>query len=99
MVIGGVALAVAELVAGIRRDWRSPVLDVGDRVIDRVPVFLKEFAIDTFGTNDKPALLIGIGTILVVFAAVVVGILGLRRDLRIGLAGVVVLSEIGRAHV
>lgn len=95
MVIGAVALAVAELVAGIRRDWRSPVLDVGDRVIDRVPVFLKEFAIDTFGTNDKPALLIGIGTILAGFAALVVGIVGLRRHLLIGLAGVAALSLVG----
>lgn len=93
--MGAIALAVAELIAGIRRDWRSPVLDVGDRVIDRVPVFLKEFAIETFGTNDKPALLIGIGTILAVFAAMVVGIVGLRRDLRIGLAGVAALSLVG----
>ncbi len=93
--IGGVALAGAEFVAGFRRDWRSPVLDVGDRVIDRVPVFLKEFAIDTFGTNDKPALLIGIGTILAVFAALIVGVVGLRRDVRVGIAGVAALGLVG----
>ena len=57
----GVALGVAELVAGLEPTWRSPVLDVGDRVIDAAPPFVKEFAINTFGTNDKPALLIGIG--------------------------------------
>ncbi len=56
-----VALGVAELLAGLNRAWRSPVLDVGDRLIDAAPPFVKEFAIDTFGTNDKPALLIGIG--------------------------------------
>ena len=55
--------AVAELVAGLHRAWRSPVLDVGDRVIDAAPPFVKEFAIDTFGTNDKPALLVGIGVV------------------------------------
>ena len=42
---------------GLNRAWRSPVLDVGDRLIDAAPPFVKEFAIDTFGTNDKPALL------------------------------------------
>ena len=28
-----VALGIAELIAGIRQQWRSPVIDVGDRVI------------------------------------------------------------------
>lgn len=32
-----VALGVAELVASARRSWKSPVLDVGDRVVDLVP--------------------------------------------------------------
>ena len=73
-----VALAVAELLAGLNRAWRSPVLDVGDRVIDAAPPFVKEFAIDTFGTNDKPALLIGIGVVLVVYAGIV-GLIALRR--------------------
>ena len=68
LVAAGVALAVAELVAGLNRAWRSPVLDVGDRVIDAAPPWVKEFAIDTFGTNDKPALLIGIGAVLAVYA-------------------------------
>ena len=30
-----VALGVAELVAGLERSWKGPILDVGDRVIDR----------------------------------------------------------------
>ena len=64
------ALAVAGLVAAGHRSWRSPVLDVGDRVIDAVPSWVKDFAIDTFGTNDKPALLIGIGAMLAVYALV-----------------------------
>ena len=59
-----VALGVAELIAGIRQQWRSPVIDVGDRVIDNVPPFVKDVAIQTFGTNDKPALLLGIGVTL-----------------------------------
>ena len=75
LVAAAVALAVAELLAGLNRSWRSPVLDVGDRVIDAAPPFVKEFAIDTFGTNDKPALLIGIAVFLGLYAAAV----GVRR--------------------
>ena len=65
------ALGTADLVAGLKRNWKSPVLDVGDRVIDHVPVFLKEFAIETFGQNDKPVLLAGIGVFLAIYAAVI----------------------------
>ncbi len=91
-----VALGVAELIAGIRQEWRSPVIDVGDRVIDNVPPFVKNFAIETFGTNDKPALLIGIGTTLVVYAAVI-GAIAFRRRIEIGLVGIGVFGLIGAA--
>jgi DMSO/TMAO reductase YedYZ molybdopterin-dependent catalytic subunit len=93
-VAAAVALSVAELLAGLNRSWRSPVLDVGDRVIDAAPPFVKEFAIDTFGTNDKPALLIGIAVILVLYAAGA-GILALRRNFAAGLAGIAVFGAIG----
>jgi DMSO/TMAO reductase YedYZ molybdopterin-dependent catalytic subunit len=89
-----VALGVAELIAGSRQQWRSPVIDVGDRVIDNVPPFVKDFAIETFGTNDKPALLIGIGVTLLVYAAVI-GALSLRRHVGFGLAGIGVFGVIG----
>ncbi len=89
-----VALGVAELIAGVRRQWRSPVVDVGDRVIDRVPTFVKNFAIETFGTNDKPALLIGIGVTLAIYAAVI-GALAFRRRIEIGLIGIGVFGSIG----
>ena len=82
-----VALGVAELIAGFNRSWRSPVLDVGDRVIDAAPPWLKEFAIDRFGTNDKPALLIGIGALLAVYAAVI-GFFALRRAFVVGVVGI-----------
>ncbi len=88
------ALGVAELIAGVRQQWRSPVIDVGDRVIDHVPPFVKDFAIETFGTNDKPALLVGIGATLVVYAALI-GVLSFRRRIEIGLVGVGVFGLIG----
>jgi DMSO/TMAO reductase YedYZ molybdopterin-dependent catalytic subunit len=89
-----VALGVAELIAGLRQQWRSPIIDVGDRVIDNVPPFVKDFAIETFGTNDKPALLIGIGVTLVIYAAVI-GALAFRRRVEIGLVGIGLFGLIG----
>ncbi len=89
-----VALGIAELITGVRQQWRSPVIDVGDRVIDNVPPFVKDFAIETFGTNDKPALLIGIGVTLLIYAAVI-GALSFRRHIAIGLAGIGVFGLIG----
>ena len=65
----GVALGVGELVAGIGQSRRSPVIAVGDLVIDVVPRPVKDFAIDAFGTNDKTALLVGIYTIVAILAA------------------------------
>ena len=89
-----VALGVAELVAGLSRSWRSPVVDVGDRVIDHVPPFVKDFAIETFGTNDKPALLLGIGVVLLVYAAVI-GALSFRWRIAVGLIGIGLFGLIG----
>ena len=88
------ALAVAELVAAGHRSWRSPVLDVGDRIVDAVPSWVKDFAIDTFGTNDKPALLIGIGVLLAVYA-LVLGVVALRRRLIYGIVGIALFGLIG----
>ena len=94
LVIAGVALAVAEFVAGFQRVWRSPMLDVGDRMIDAAPPFVKEFAIDTFGTNDKKALLIGMG-IVIAIAAMGTGIAALRHRLVYGVIGVGLFGLVG----
>ena len=93
-VSAAVALGVAELIAGLNSAWRSPVLDVGDRVIDAAPPFVKEFAIETFGTNDKPALLIGIGALLAVYS-LVVGYIALRHRLVVGIVGIALFGLIG----
>jgi DMSO/TMAO reductase YedYZ molybdopterin-dependent catalytic subunit len=90
---GAVALGVADLVAGIGGGRRSPVIAVGDLVIDGVPRPVKDFAIRTFGTNDKTALLVGIYTLLAVVAAVV----GIRATKRFsaGVTGIAVFGAIG----
>jgi DMSO/TMAO reductase YedYZ molybdopterin-dependent catalytic subunit len=89
-----IGLAVAEVVAGLSPRLRSPVLDVGDRVVDRVPSWLKDLAIEWFGTNDKQALLAGIGGVLAVYACVV-GVVGLRRSLPLGMAGIALFGVAG----
>ena len=59
LVGAGTALGVGELVAGFHRDFGSPVESVAEAVIDRAPRPVERFAIDTFGTNDKLALVLG----------------------------------------
>jgi len=92
LVAAAVSLSVAELVAGLS-GVRSPVIAVGDGVIDVVPSGVKTFAIATFGTNDKLALLIGIVAILLLFAA------GLgttaRRSIAGAVAGLVLFAGVG----
>jgi DMSO/TMAO reductase YedYZ molybdopterin-dependent catalytic subunit len=93
VLVGAVALGVAHLVAGLVGASSSPVIAVGETVIDAVPGWLKTFAIRTFGTHDKLALLIGIGIILAIVAAVL-GAVSMRRP-RAGVVGICVLGLVG----
>ena len=70
LVSAGAFLAVAELVALIVARNGSPILALGSFVIDIVPQWAKEFAIATFGENDKLFLLLSLGVAIVVAAAV-----------------------------
>jgi len=90
-----VAMGVAQLAAGLTVAQSSPVLPVGQAAIDLTPQPVKDFAISTFGVNDKNALLVGILVILAAFAAVI-GVLAVRR-LAFGLAGLAVFACIGLA--
>lgn len=94
LVTAVVALGVAELVTAISSSFRSPVVDVGDRVIDLVPPAVKDLAIEWFGTADKIALLLGIAVVLAIYAAVV-GIVAVRGHLRAGLVGTLLFGVVG----
>ena len=96
IVVALVALAVAEALTALRQSWRSPVLDVGDRMIDILAEYpaLKERAIDWFGTNDKLALLIGIGVLLTIYAFVM-GVVAIRKSLLVGTVMVGLFAIIG----
>jgi DMSO/TMAO reductase YedYZ molybdopterin-dependent catalytic subunit len=96
IVVAFIALGVAEALTALRQSWRSPVLDVGDRMIDNLAEYptLKETAIDLFGTNDKLALLIGIGVLLTAYAFVM-GIVALRKSLLVGTVMVGLFAVVG----
>ena len=70
-------LAAAELVVGLVRGSASPVVPVGQEVIDRVSPSVKDWAIETFGTADKAVLVLGSLIVLAVIGSVV-GILTVR---------------------
>jgi DMSO/TMAO reductase YedYZ molybdopterin-dependent catalytic subunit len=75
------SLGVSELAAGLL-GLPSLIEAVGDWVIDASPTPVKEWAIETFGTNDKLVLLIGI----VVVSLLIGGLVGIVARRRFGIA-------------
>jgi DMSO/TMAO reductase YedYZ molybdopterin-dependent catalytic subunit len=92
LVAGAVAVTSGMLVAAII-DVASPLDDVGSSFIDRTPKWLKDFAIEQFGTNDKTALRVGMVIVLAI-AAAGFGVLALRRRW-LGVAGIAAFGVIG----
>jgi DMSO/TMAO reductase YedYZ molybdopterin-dependent catalytic subunit len=91
----GVALGIAELLAAVFGPGSSPIVAVGGAAVDASPEWLKSFAIRTFGSHDKVALLIGIAVVLVLVVSIL-GAASVRRP-RLGVVGSVVLGAIGAA--
>jgi len=89
------ALGVAELTSGIDRRFASPITQVGNRVIDAAPPWLKTFAIENFGTNDKQVLIGSVMVLLAIFA-IVLGITS-RRRLGLATAGAALFGVLGAA--
>nr|WSX48084.1 molybdopterin-dependent oxidoreductase [Streptomyces sp. NBC_00974] len=89
------ALAVAELVASLVRPQAGPVTVVGGAAIDRTPAALKDYAIRTFGENDKFVLQLGILSVLGLLA-VALGVASPRHP-RSGAAGVLLFGVVGAA--
>ncbi len=87
------ALGVGQLVAGLTGANGSPVVAVGQLQIDFTPPWLKNFAINEFGSDDKLVLVSGILVVLGIFAAGI-GVAATRR-LRYGMAGLLVFAAIG----
>src|SRR6185312_4492361 len=71
-------MAAGHLVAAFVNPGASPVVAVGSAVVDSTPTPVKEWAVHTFGTADKPVLLTGV-SVVTVLAAVGIGLLARRR--------------------
>lgn len=95
LITTAVALVGGHLAAVFTTEAASPILTVGQTFIDATPEWLKSFAIRTFGSNDKKALLAGIFGALAILS-VAVGIAARRRRW-VGFAGLGALTAIGVA--
>ena len=95
VVATALGLAVGELLTALIPSTASPFVAVGNQLIDLTPRAVKDWAVEQFGTADKPVLLGGIAFGLLV-ATIVVGLvagehprLGVAMFLGVGLIGAV----------
>jgi DMSO/TMAO reductase YedYZ molybdopterin-dependent catalytic subunit len=93
-IAAGLGLGVSELVAGIF-GVPSLVEGLGNWVIDSVPTPVKEWAIATFGTNDKLVLLISI-TLVALLVGAGIGMVA-RRHFWVAVAGFVGFGAVAAA--
>ncbi|TVT17601.1 molybdopterin-dependent oxidoreductase [Amycolatopsis acidiphila] len=91
------ALAAGHLVAAFVGAGASPYLAVGNAAIDLTPTWLKDFAVSSFGTNDKPVLLGGMAVVMVLLA-ILAGLISRSRPLP-GQIVIVVFGAVGIAAV
>ena len=89
-------VAGAELVAAaLGRPQAGTLVAVGAVLVDAAPTPVKEFAVATLGTADKPVLLSGIGLVLALLA-VLLGVAA-HRNRMTGFAGAAALGIVGVA--
>ena len=92
IVSAGLVLGVAELLGSFLTARAAPLIALGSTFIDFTPPWLKDFAIATFGTNDKVALFVGMGVTIVILAAIL-GVVAYRKW-ALGVAGVVLMGAV-----
>ncbi|QDW30820.1 molybdopterin-dependent oxidoreductase [Arthrobacter sp. KBS0702] len=97
VVSAAVVLAVAELLGAFFTARATPLIALGSTFIDFTPPWMKDFAIATFGTNDKAALFAGMGLTILLLACVL-GVVAYRRW-ALGVAGVVLMGTVIVASV
>jgi DMSO/TMAO reductase YedYZ molybdopterin-dependent catalytic subunit len=93
VLVAGFALALGQLLAAFVAVASSPIVAVGQATIDLAPPWLKDFAIRTFGSHDKEALIVGMLVVLTALAALA-GIAAARRPAA-GIAALVALGTLG----
>lgn len=89
----GIFAVSTTLLVGALGNSRSALDLVGSSFIDRTPPWLKELAIQTFGTNNKIALEVGMVAVLIIAS----GLLGLfsRKRLALLQIGIVIFGLLG----
>ena len=87
-----VVLSVAELIGAFFTARATPLIALGSTFIDFTPPWMKDFAIATFGTNDKAALFVGMGVTILLLACVL-GIVAYRKWV-LGVAGVLLMGAV-----
>ncbi len=95
LLAGAAAVATAEAVTALLSGVTSPLLAVANRAVDETPQPLKDWAIETFGTADKPVLIGGVVT-TVALLAFIAGAIGTRRP-RVAVTVFLVLSAVAGA--
>jgi DMSO/TMAO reductase YedYZ molybdopterin-dependent catalytic subunit len=74
----GAALATGELAAGIVEGVPSPLVAIGQVIVDYQPPGAKDFVVALFGTNDKLALQVFVAVVALAIGALL-GLQALRR--------------------
>jgi DMSO/TMAO reductase YedYZ molybdopterin-dependent catalytic subunit len=97
VVAAAVVLSVAELIGAFFTARATPVIALGSTFIDFTPPWMKDFAIATFGTNDKAALFVGMGVTILLLACVL-GVAAYRKW-SLGVAGVLFMGAVIVASV
>jgi DMSO/TMAO reductase YedYZ molybdopterin-dependent catalytic subunit len=95
LVAAAAAMGIGQLFAGFTVPAASPVVAVGEAVIDHTPLAVKNWSVSTFGTSDKTVLLAGV-LVVVFLYSIVVGVLAMRR-LAVGFLGLAIFAGIGLA--
>lgn len=90
VVAAGAGVALAHVLAAFSSPNSSPLVAVGGAFIDATPTWLKEFAVQTFGSANKP-ILIGTIAIALTLLAALAGLIARRRRA----AGLTMMGLIG----
>jgi DMSO/TMAO reductase YedYZ molybdopterin-dependent catalytic subunit len=93
VVAGGTAVGVGHGAAAVGNPAASPLVAVGSVLVDAAPTPVKEVVVQTFGTYDKPLLLIGVGAVLLGVSGLLGALAWRRRGLAV--AGVLLLGAVG----
>jgi DMSO/TMAO reductase YedYZ molybdopterin-dependent catalytic subunit len=97
LLAAAVGAGAGHLVAGLVSPEASPVLAVGSTVVDATPTPVKEWAVSTFGTADKP-ILIGSVALVTLLLAGAIGLVARRhRTLGLALLGGLALASVAAA--